>query len=109
MGLTLNVFLSWSGDRAKVVAEMLRGWIPELIQGVECFVSSQDIASGDNWGSVLEQHLDQSEFGIICLTPENHARPWILFEAGVLAKRYGGSTRACPYLIGVAPQDLKPP
>jgi len=37
--------------------------------------------------------------GIICLTPENLTKPWILFEAGAISKTVDESS-VCPYLIG---------
>jgi hypothetical protein len=48
--------------------------------------------------------------GVICLTPENLERPWILFEAGALSKTLGDKTRVCPYLFGgLQPENVRPP
>jgi biotin carboxyl carrier protein len=39
------------------------------------------------------------------LTPENQNAPWVLFEAGALAKTLENAF-VCPYLIDLAPSDL---
>jgi hypothetical protein len=46
--------------------------------------------------------------GIICLTPENVAEPWILFEAGALSKTLE-KTFVCTYLIGIEAANLEWP
>jgi hypothetical protein len=45
-----------------------------------------DIQAGDRWIQSVTQELDKSNFGIVCVTPENIDSPWILFESGALAK-----------------------
>ena len=82
----MRLFISWSGDRSKYVAEVLRDWIPNVIQSVRPFVSSQDIGKGSRGEIVLAEELENADYGVICLTPENLQKPWILFEAGALSK-----------------------
>lgn len=102
----MRVFLSWSGDRSKAVAEFLRDWLKMLIQATEPWISL-DIDKGDRWSRELSDRLEESRVGVICLTPENLTAPWILFEAGALAKTKGSS--ACTLLIGVKPADVQYP
>lgn len=52
--------------------------------------------------------LRETNFGIICITPENIASPWLLFEAGAVSKALQGSF-VCPYLIDLEPDFLKGP
>lgn len=73
------VFLSWSGDRSKAVAEALAAWLGQVVQAVEPWLS-RDIAKGTRWGSEVADRLEKSRVGIVCLTPENLDAPWILFE-----------------------------
>ena len=48
--------------------------------------------------------------GVVCLTPQNWNRPWILFEAGALSKSLDDKTRVCTYLLGeLRPGDVVPP
>jgi hypothetical protein len=49
-------------------------------------VSSEDIEKGARWASELDRELQDTHFGIVCLTPENLQAPWILYEAGALTK-----------------------
>src|SRR5262249_25941930 len=82
----MRVFISWSGDRSRLVAEALKEWLPAVIQTLEPWVSSVDIAKGTRSLEEIHLQLRDSEFGIICLTPENLKAEWIHFEAGAIAK-----------------------
>jgi hypothetical protein len=102
----MKVFLSWSGQRSRGAAEALRDWLPDVIQGVEPWMSKIDIEAGARWRQEVATELDASKFGILCLTPDNQSAPWILFEAGALAKTIP-DTFVCPYLIDLSPTDLR--
>jgi hypothetical protein len=104
----MKVFLSWSGTRSKEVAEALKEWLPDVLQSVTTFVSSADIEKGRDFFSVLRTELSESNFGILCLTKDNCRKPWVLFEAGALAKVLDNSS-LCPYLIDMEPADLPDP
>lgn len=94
-----KVFISWSGPVAKLFAERFSVWLSDVIQGVQCFFSPEDIAMGTSWVSTISSKLNEHSIGIICLTPENVGAPWIQFEAGALYKGLPTS-RVCPLLIG---------
>lgn len=95
----MRVFISWSQEHAKFVALALKKWLKRVIQQSEPFVSDVDIKTGDRWQEVIGDNLTDAGFGIICVTQENIERPWIQFEAGVLASRYQ-QRRVAPVLIG---------
>ena len=103
----MKLFISWSGEFSQKVAETLKKWIPIIIQSVEVFYSPDDIAKGENWGNRLDKALSECGFGIICLTPENIAAPWIHFEAGALSAAL--NARISAVMLGVNPSDLKGP
>ena len=104
----MKVFISWSGEPSQKVAEILRIHLPQMIQSLEPFMSKHDLSSGGRWAHQLSQELEQSSFGIICLTPDNLAAPWLLFEAGALTKHVEG--RACCLLLkGLGPTDVSDP
>lgn len=98
------MFVSWSGDRSRATALGLKSLLEDMLQeAVEVFVSDH-IAPGEVWARRLETELEQSELGVLCLTRENFQAPWLLFEAGALAKRFG-SARVIPYLIDELPAE----
>lgn len=104
----MKVFISWSGERSRAVAQALRDWLPNVIQAIEPWMSEADIAKGARWGLDMARELDETRVGIICLTRENLNAPWILFEAGALSKTLA-ETYVCPYLLDVGPADLEGP
>jgi hypothetical protein len=104
----MKVFISWSGELSKKVAEAFREWLPNVIQQLEPFLSSGDIGAGTDWNNVLRQELDQTSYGIICLTKENWQKPWINFEAGSLSKSIVKS-RCMTFLIDIMQKDITGP
>ena len=105
----MEVFISWSGERSKKVAEALRDWLPSVIQSVSPFMSASDIETGSRWLDDLAIHLEEAQFGLICLTQENLEAPWLLFEAGALSKSSIENSRVVPYLYGVSQAQLQGP
>jgi hypothetical protein len=104
----MKVFISWSGNDSKQVAQQLKDWIPDVLQGVETWISSDDIAKGALWMSDIGDKLNEIGVGILCLTRSNIDAPWILFEAGALSKGLT-KNRVCPLLIDLSQKELKPP
>lgn len=105
----MKIFVSWSRDRSSQAALALKNWLPKVVQQADPW-SSQDIESGQRWGSEVDARLSETDFGILCLTRENLEQPWILFEAGALAKRVQDKARVVPYLIDdISPTELDPP
>lgn len=105
----MKVFLSWSGDISKQVAETLRDWLPNVIQALDPWMSAQDVEKGARWSSDLFSALEDCTAGVICVTPENTQEPWLNFEAGALAKTVQKKALVCPYLVGLRPNDLTGP
>lgn len=103
----MNVFISWAKEPSGAVARALREWLPDVIQTVTPWVSSADIGAGERWTTEMAQALSASKVGILCVTEANQNEPWLLFEAGALAKTVE-KTFVCPYLIGITPIDLSP-
>lgn len=104
----MNVFISWSGDRSRCVAEALRPWLKQVINVLDPWISIADIGNGTRWRDHVAARLKASDFGIICLTPENLRSEWLLFEAGALSKAID-TAYVCPLLIGLEPSDISGP
>lgn len=103
----MKVFISWSGVASRSLALALADWLPKVIQGLVPFVSAKDIDKGANWGIELARELADADFGIVCLTPDNLASPWLNYEAGAITTSV--SSRVCPILLGVDKSEAKPP
>lgn len=104
----MRVFISWSGERSKHIAEGLRAFLPDVIQSLRPFMSQADIEAGARWSSELKEQLDASSFGVVVLTPENITSPWLLFECGALGKSLEHS-RVCPLLYSLTTSEVQWP
>lgn len=103
----MKVFVSWSGDLSKKIAESIKRWLPCIIQSVDVFYSPEDIEKGENWDSKISKELSECKYGIICLTSENVSASWINFEAGAIAKSL--DSRVATLMINISPSDIKGP
>src|SRR5256886_4945790 len=104
----MKVFISWSGPQSHRIALALREWLPAVLPDVEPWVSSEDIPKGARWTVALGSELGATEFGIICLVPENLSEPWVTFEAGAMSRSIDAA-RVAPLLVGVAIKDVPGP
>jgi hypothetical protein len=73
---------------------------------IEPFLSTE-IEKGSRWSGEIETALEGTRFGIICLTRENLAAPWILFEAGALSKTVDAFVWT--FSVDIAPTDVSFP
>jgi hypothetical protein len=102
----MKVFLSWSGERSKAVAEAFNRWFPRMINAVEPWISTH-MEKGIRGAEEMTSALEETPFGIICLTKDNLDAPWILFEAGALSKTK--NARVWTFLLDIAPSDVEQP
>jgi hypothetical protein len=100
----MRVFISWSGDPARVVAKALGFFIGECIQAAKPWMSDE-IPKGEPWSDAILTQLQESHVGIVCVTRENQTSPWLLFEGGALAKNKALHV----FLIDAIPTDIGPP
>ncbi len=103
-----KVFISWSGDQSRELAEALRNWLPAVIQSIKPFFTPDDIEKGARWQKDISEELQTSNVGIFCLTRENLTKPWLMFEAGALSKNIDAS-KVCPILFGLESSDIEGP
>ena len=102
----MKVFISWSGIKSQKAAEVLKKWIPCVIQSVEPYFSSADIDKGARWSTDIAKELQDASFGILCVTNDNLTSSWLNFEAGALSKSIEQS-RVCPFLVDLKPSDIQ--
>jgi hypothetical protein len=72
-------------------------------------MSDDEIGSGTRWSDAIARALNETDFGIVCVTHENQHRPWLMFEAGALAKRLDETARVVPLCIGTPPTEITGP
>jgi hypothetical protein len=106
--MKLGVFISWSGERSKLLSLQICWWLPRVLSATRPWMSERDIHKGERWSSQIGGQLQGHRVGIICITPENMTSPWLLFEAGALSKSVGDA-KVCPLLFGMRASDLEGP
>lgn len=104
----MQVFISWSGERSRQIADAIRTWLPMVVQSVKPWMSNEDIAAGARWLAEVSATLNSAKVGVICVTPENQHNPWLLFEAGALSKTLE-QTCVCPLVFEMTPGQLNGP
>jgi len=68
-------------------------------------MSDRDIEAGARWGPEVGRQLEDAKFGILFVSGRNVSAPWLLFEAGALAKAMD-EARVCPLLIDLEPENI---
>jgi TIR domain len=82
----MRVFISWSGDRSRKLAQAIRNWLPSTLQYVKPYFTPADIEKGSKWDNEISKELEKSNICIIALTRESLASQWIMFEAGAISR-----------------------
>src|SRR5215831_919025 len=102
------IFISWSGERSKQLGLAIRQWLRRVLQSVEPYFTEVDIDKGAAWHTEIAEALKKSNVGLIILTQDNLTSPWIMFEAGAIARSVE-RPRVCPILFGIRTADLSGP
>jgi hypothetical protein len=106
--MAMKIFISWSGPRGRAVAAALREFLPLVLHYAEPWFSEKDIAAGQRWAVELGTALEGTSYGIVVVTSEALNAPWVLFEAGALAKAVS-TTALIPYLVDLEPRAVSGP
>lgn len=104
----MQVFISWSGELSRQLAEAIRDWLPSALQFVRPYFTPADIDKGTKWASEISAALSSSSICIIVLTRDNLQSKWIMFEAGAISSTLDNN-RVCPILFDLKPTDLQGP
>src|SRR5262245_16863671 len=98
----MKVFISWSGQQSRNIADAFRQWLPTVLQAVKPYFSPDDISKGARWDGEISGELAASQIGLLIITLENREAPWLIFEAGALSKNLTKS-KVVPLLFGLEP------
>lgn len=88
-GNQVKIFLSWSGEQSRQLADAFANWLPNVLQHVEPYISSKNIGLGERALDNIKSELENSSFGIVFVTKENIKAPWINYEAGAISNSLG--------------------
>ena len=53
----MKVFISWSGEKSRAVAQALREWLPYINSEIEPWMSDADIDLGKRWSDQVAKEL----------------------------------------------------
>lgn len=107
----MRVFISWSGDLSREVAQVFDKWLPQVIQQIDPFFSP-NIPKGKEWNVELRRQLAETDAGLFCITRENVNQRWLNFEAGAVANALRDTAetpRVLPFLFGMTSAELPLP
>lgn len=93
----MRVFIAWSGQESLRAAEILQRWIHDVLQ-IRTWLSTTSIPRGGRWFLTVNEGLEDTTFGIACVSRKNIDAPWINFEMGAVAKRLRG-TSVVPFVL----------
>jgi hypothetical protein len=91
----MNIFISQTSGKSRSAAKTLKKWLIEEMQLGTPWMST-DIPGGDPWKETIRNALKEARIGILCLTAENLANQWIVYEAGAM---YFSGIKVFPYVI----------
>ena len=103
----MDIFISWSGERSGAIAQILKDWLRKVIQAIKPWVSLSDLQKGGQWPVELATTLQRCKMGIVCLVPGNTESPWLLFEAGAIAKSV--QSKVWTFLVDLESTDITGP
>jgi len=104
----MRVFISWSGELSRQLAEAIHNWLPVALQFVEPYFTPSDIDKGARWADEIAEELKASTVCIIVLTRENLNSQWIMFEAGAISATIERA-RICPIVFDIHKTDIQGP
>lgn len=104
----IKVFLSWSNDLTRFVAEQFYQRLRTVLGGkAEPFLSSHMVGGDRSFNKMLDA-LRISDYGLVFLSRDELNPPWVVFEAGAVECNRKCST-VIPVTVGFSPGQTEPP
>ncbi|CAM5796586.1 hypothetical protein [Rhizobacter fulvus] len=104
----MKLFLSWSGEKSHAAAKVFHEWLPDVVQQLQPWISSESIDKGATWLTSIRDALQSTNgVGIFFLTAEAMASEWLMYEAGGVAAV--DASRVCTVCVGIEPRDIVSP
>lgn len=80
----MKIFISWSKDKSRQLAEETKKFISNLLGNSVEFFFSPEMYKGTRVDNQIHEELLSSDKCLVCITSENFKNPWLLYEAGVI-------------------------
>jgi hypothetical protein len=106
----MDVFICWSKETGKKIAEALETWIPKVIKAVNIPFSDKEMHPDRLWLKKHQKEFASTDFGIICLTPDNLGLDdkWIGVKSGAIYTAPGGvKDHTVVYLHEIEPSEIQ--
>lgn len=104
----MDLFLSWSTERSKKLANIFNKWVTKVIPQLDVYYSPDDIQPGERWSDSIKDGLKGNPMGIFFVVEENIVQPWLNFEAGAISNQVG-NTNVIPLLHDIEPSKITGP
>jgi hypothetical protein len=104
----MKLFISWSGPVSQQIAEVLHWWLKLILPSVKPFITTSDLDKGARWQTKIAGELEESNYGLACLTADSLDSQWLAFEAGALSKHLDGRV-ATVLFGGITASDVRYP
>ena len=82
-----DLFVSWTGDHAKRIGELIRSLFDQFRDTFQVFLSSRDIQEGTEWQDSLLNNLHNAGDGVVIFGQEAIKSDWLIHESAVLSSR----------------------
>jgi hypothetical protein len=102
---TKHLFISWSKDRSKKIANELKKFIENVSPTLYPYISINNLHRGAKLVGDLEKAMDNSYEAFFVITPENTHEPWLHYELGYMVGK-NKNINCTPILFGVNPGEL---
>jgi predicted nucleotide-binding protein len=103
----VEVFIGWSGEKGRRVANVLRDSLPGVVQAIEPSLGPAEAELGTDWRLYLKEALNAANAGIICVTMSGQDSLGLQFEANELVRSVG-SGNVILLLVDLRPDELHP-
>ena len=80
----MNLFLSWSKNKSKCLAEATKRFLEKVLGDSIKIFFSPNMYLGSCVDNEIHRNLLECKKCLVCITADNFKNPWLLYEAGVV-------------------------
>ena len=84
MSVKAKIFISWSKNKSKELAEATKRFLENTLGNSIEFFFSPEMYKGTCADNEIHENLLECDKCLVCITSENFKNPWLLYEAGVV-------------------------